>query len=106
RDAGPGRARPDARELRAVRDPGARRRRVHEAVPPRLRDAATEMVGRVAGHAYPWDVLEDCSFPSRVRDHGINTVTLAAAYHSTRAATPLHPRHQVITADYAALYRP
>ncbi len=62
--------------------------------------------GRVAGHAYPWDVLEDCSFPSRVRDHGLRTVTLAASYHSTRAATPLHPRHQVVTADYAALYRP
>jgi hypothetical protein len=62
--------------------------------------------GRVSGHAYPWDVLEDSSFPSRVRDHGLDTVTLAAAYHSTRAATPLHPRHQVVTADYAALYRP
>jgi hypothetical protein len=62
--------------------------------------------GRVSGHAYPWDVLDDPSFAGRVRDLGIDTVTLAAAYHSTRAATPLHPRHQVVTADYAALYRP
>jgi hypothetical protein len=64
------------------------------------------MVGRVAGHAYPWDVLGDGAFPGRVRDLGIGTVTLAASYHSTRAATPLHPRHQVVTAGHAALYRP
>src|SRR5262249_23884502 len=88
----PGRAGPDARGLRAVRHPAARRCRVHEAVPAGIRDAAAQMVrGRGAGHAYPWDVLEDCSFPSRVRGHGLRTVTLAASYHSTRAATPLHP---------------
>jgi hypothetical protein len=61
---------------------------------------------RVAGHAYPWDVLGDAGFADRARDLGVDTVTLAAAYHSTRAATPLHPRHQVVTADHAALYRP
>ena len=61
---------------------------------------------RVAGHAYPWDVLGDPDFPGRVRDLGIGTVTLAAAYHSARAATPLHPAHQTVLADYAALYRP
>jgi hypothetical protein len=60
----------------------------------------------VAGHAYPWDVLGDPDFPARVRDLGLSAVTLAAAYHSTRAATPLHPRHQVVEATYAALYRP
>ena len=62
--------------------------------------------GRVAGHAYPWDVLDDPHFVSRVHETGVDTVTLAASYHSTRAATPLHPHHQVVTADYAALYRP
>jgi hypothetical protein len=51
-------------------------------------------------------VLDDPSFASRARDLGVDTVTMAASYHSTRAATPLHPRHQVVTADYAALYRP
>src|SRR5204862_520748 len=60
----------------------------------------------VAGHAYPWDVLGDPDFPGRVRDLGIGTVTLAAAYHSARAATPLHPAHQTVLADHAALYRP
>jgi hypothetical protein len=64
------------------------------------------VAGRVAGHAYPWDVLDDPTFAGRARDLGVDTVTMAASYHSTRAATPLHPRHQVVTADYAALYRP
>ncbi|WP_203935447.1 hypothetical protein [Planosporangium mesophilum] len=64
------------------------------------------MSGRIAGHAYPWDVLGDPDFVGRVREIGVDTVTLAAAYHSTRAATPLHPAHQVVTADHAALYRP
>ena len=33
-------------------------------------------------------------------------MTLAAAYHSMRAATPIHPTHQVVDAPHAALYRP
>jgi len=61
---------------------------------------------RVAGHAYAWDVLGDPDFVGRVHDLGIGTVTVAAAYHSARAATPLHPSHQVVLADHAALYRP
>lgn len=60
----------------------------------------------VSGHAYPWDVLGDPSFVDRVREYGLSGVTLAAAYHSTRAATPLHPRHQIVDASHAALYRP
>lgn len=61
---------------------------------------------RLTGHAYPWDVLGDPAFPGRVLEAGVDTVALAAAYHSTRAATPLHPRHQLVDARYAALYRP
>jgi hypothetical protein len=60
----------------------------------------------ISGHAYPWDVIGDPGFADRVLARGIGDVTLAAAYHSTRAATPLHPAHQVIEARYAALYRP
>jgi hypothetical protein len=60
----------------------------------------------ISGHAYPWDVIGDPDFPHRVAELGISDVTLAAAYHSARAATPLHPQHQVIDARYAALYRP
>jgi hypothetical protein len=60
----------------------------------------------ISGHAYPWDVLGDPAFTNRVTDLGLTEVTLAAAYHSTRAATPLHPAHQLVDAAYAALYRP
>ncbi|HEU4424119.1 MAG TPA: hypothetical protein VFR67_16435 [Pilimelia sp.] len=60
----------------------------------------------VSGHAYPWDVIGDPAFPGRVRDLGLESVTLAAAYHTTRAATPLHPGHQIVHARYAAFYRP
>ena len=56
----------------------------------------------VSGHAYPWDVLGDPAFVSRCPAR----VTLAASYHSTRAATPLHPEHQIVEARWAALYRP
>jgi hypothetical protein len=56
----------------------------------------------VSGHAYPWDVVGDPAFLDRATE----TVTLAFAYHSTRAATPLHPAHQIVDARYAALYRP
>lgn len=59
-----------------------------------------------SGHAYPWDVIGDPEFPARVRKAGLDTVTLAATYHSTRAATPLHPSRRVVDARYAALYRP
>ena len=59
----------------------------------------------ISGHAYPWDVLGDPAFPDRVAGLGLRDVTLAAAYHSARAATPLHPAHQVVDARYAALYR-
>lgn len=59
---------------------------------------------RLTGHAYPWDVLGDPGFVARAE--GMETVALAAAYHSVRAATPSHPKHQLVTASYAALYRP
>ena len=59
---------------------------------------------RLTGHAYPWDVLGDPGFVDRVPGE-VSTVALAAAYHSVRAATPLHPNHQLVNASYAAFYR-
>ncbi|GAA2705839.1 hypothetical protein [Actinoplanes palleronii] len=56
----------------------------------------------VSGHAFPWDVLGDPGFLDRAPQR----VTLAAAYHSTRAATPLHPARRIVDARWAALYRP
>ncbi|WP_072804729.1 hypothetical protein [Rhodococcoides yunnanense] len=63
-------------------------------------------VDRIVAHAYPWDVLGDPHFVDRVRELGIREIALAASYHSTRAATPLHPQHKVVDAHHAALYRP
>lgn len=60
----------------------------------------------LTGHAYPWDISGDPSFADRVRDLGFRHITLASSYHSVRAATPLHPDHQLVEARYAALYRP
>lgn len=63
-------------------------------------------VDRVVAHAYPWDVLGDPHFVDRALELGIGEIALAASYHSTRAATPLHPSHKVVDAHHAALYRP
>ncbi|MFD4327901.1 hypothetical protein ACFWQC_24945 [Nocardioides sp. NPDC058538] len=60
----------------------------------------------VVGYAYPWDVIGDPTFADRARSLGVTKVALAAAYHTTRAATPLHPEHRIVEARSAALYRP
>lgn len=60
----------------------------------------------VVGYAYPWDVVGDPTFTDRARALGVSRVALAAAYHTTRAATPLHPEHRIVEARSAALYRP
>ena len=63
-------------------------------------------VDRIVAHAYPWDVLGDPHFVERANTLGVHEISLAATYHSTRAATPLHPQHKVVDAHHAALYRP
>ncbi|MFI7348798.1 hypothetical protein ACIBSR_21335 [Streptomyces sp. NPDC049936] len=62
---------------------------------------------KASAFVYPWDVNGDPEAPARVADLGVSQVTLASAYHSTRALTPRHPRHRVVTAEHAAvLYEP
>ncbi|WP_327291698.1 hypothetical protein [Streptomyces sp. NBC_01198] len=62
---------------------------------------------RSSAFVYPWDVIGDPAAAGRIAALGVQQVTLAAAYHSTRALTPRHPRHRVVTAAYAAaLYPP
>ncbi|GGR91959.1 hypothetical protein GCM10010252_33380 [Streptomyces aureoverticillatus] len=62
---------------------------------------------KASAFLYPWDVVGDPDAPARIADLGVAQVTLAAAYHSTRALTPRHPRHRVVTAEHAAaLYEP
>jgi hypothetical protein len=61
---------------------------------------------RVSAYMYPWDVIGDPDVVSRLSSAGLERVSVAAAYHSVRAATPLHPQHRFVTAETAALYRP
>jgi hypothetical protein len=61
---------------------------------------------RTSAFVYPWDVIGDPAAADRIAGLGVGQVTLAAAYHSTRALTPRHPRHRVVTAEYAAVLYP
>ncbi|WP_063732027.1 hypothetical protein [Streptomyces sp. RTd22] len=55
---------------------------------------------------YPWDVVGDPDAAARIADLGVQQVTLASAYHSTRALTPRHPEHRIVTARHAAVLYP
>ncbi|MFI6498548.1 hypothetical protein [Nonomuraea typhae] len=57
-------------------------------------------------YLYPWDVVGDPAAPERIAALGVDAVALAAAYHSTRAATPYHPDHRVLEVPHSALYLP
>lgn len=61
---------------------------------------------RTSAFLYPWDVVGDPGAAARVADLGVQQVTLAAAYHSTRALTPRHPSRRVVTAEHAAVLYP
>lgn len=61
---------------------------------------------RASAFLYPWDVVGDPAAPGRLAGLGLRQVTLAAAYHSTRAVTPHHPRHRIVTAAHSAVYYP
>lgn len=55
---------------------------------------------------YPWDIVGDPDAAARVAALGVQQVTLAAAYHSTRALTPRHPSRRIVTAEHAAVLYP
>jgi hypothetical protein len=61
---------------------------------------------KASAFVYPWDVVGDPEAAGRIAALGVRQVTLAAAYHSTRALTPRHPRHRIVTAEYAAVLYP
>ncbi|AGS68784.1 hypothetical protein [Streptomyces collinus] len=61
---------------------------------------------KASAFVYPWDVVGDPEAPARIAALGVEQVTLASAYHSTRALTPRHPRHRIVTAEYAAVLYP
>ena len=61
---------------------------------------------KASAFVYPWDVAGDPRAPARIASLGAGQVTLASAYHSTRALTPRHPRHRIVTAEHAAVLYP
>ncbi|MBV7695117.1 hypothetical protein [Streptomyces sp. TRM70350] len=61
---------------------------------------------KASAFVYPWDINGDPEAPARIAALGVDQVTLAAAYHSTRAVTPRHPRHRIVTAEHAAVLYP
>ncbi|WP_329574514.1 hypothetical protein [Streptomyces sp. NBC_01361] len=61
---------------------------------------------RASAFVYPWDVNGDPEAARRIAGLGVQQATLASAYHSTRALTPRHPRHRVVTAEHAAVLYP
>jgi hypothetical protein len=63
-------------------------------------------VKRSVGYAYPWDYIGDPAAASRAATFGLDAVAVAASYHATRAATPLHPDRRIFEAEQAACYVP
>ncbi|MER5553778.1 hypothetical protein ABT001_19260 [Streptomyces sp. NPDC002793] len=61
---------------------------------------------KTSAFLYPWDVVGDPDAAARIAGLGVQQVTLASAYHSTRALTPRHPGHRIVTAEHAAVLYP
>ncbi|MFF3905497.1 hypothetical protein ACFYZJ_05680 [Streptomyces sp. NPDC001848] len=61
---------------------------------------------KASAFVYPWDVNGDPEAPDRIAALGVRQATLASAYHSTRALTPRHPRHRIVTARHTAVLYP
>ncbi|WP_416958838.1 hypothetical protein [Streptomyces sp. Agncl-13] len=61
---------------------------------------------KASAFVYPWDVNGDPEAGGRIAGLGVQQATLASAYHSTRALTPRHPRHRIVTAEHAAVLYP
>ena len=58
------------------------------------------------GYAYPWDFADDPAAVDRASAIGVDAVAVAAAYHTTRAASPLHPTRRLVDVAHAACYVP
>ncbi|WP_405010040.1 hypothetical protein [Kitasatospora sp. NBC_01539] len=69
-----------------------------------LRPAAPP--GRAVGYAYPWDFRDDPAAAQRARALGLDAVAVAAAYHTVRSASPLHPTRRLTEVPHAASYVP
>ena len=61
---------------------------------------------KASAFVYPWDVNGDPKAAEFIAGLGVRQATLASAYHSTRALTPRHPHHRIVTAEHAAVLYP
>ncbi|BFV60262.1 hypothetical protein KCMC57_up53660 [Kitasatospora sp. CMC57] len=61
---------------------------------------------RTSAFLYPWDVVGDPDAAPRLAELGLDQITLASAYHSTRALTSRHPDRRIVTARHSAVYYP
>jgi hypothetical protein len=61
---------------------------------------------KASAFVYPWDVNGDPDAAARIAGLGVRQATLASAYHSTRALTPRHPQHRIVTAQHASVLYP
>jgi hypothetical protein len=59
---------------------------------------------QTAAYLYPWDIVGDPAAADTVAGLGLSHVAVAAVYHATRALTPRHPAHRVVTAAHSAAY--
>lgn len=57
-------------------------------------------------YAYPWDFEGDDGAVERAAALGVGAVAVAANYHATRAARPLHPAGPIVDVPHAACYVP
>ena len=57
-------------------------------------------------YAYPWDFEGDKGAVGRAAALGVGAVAVAANYHTTRAARPLHPAQPLVDVRHAACYVP
>ena len=60
----------------------------------------------ITGYAYPWDYVDDDGAAMRAASLGVDVVALAATYHATRVATPLHPTRRITEVPHSASYVP
>jgi len=58
----------------------------------------------VGTYVYPWDVVGDPACADRIAGLGVDRAILAAAYHTVRAISPLHPSRKIVTANHSAVY--
>lgn len=57
-------------------------------------------------YAYPWDFEGDDGAGERAATLGVDGVAVAASYHATRAARPMHPSLPLVDVEHAACYVP